>query len=219
MKEFSDVSRAATCASGVIPERFSRESVVTKRRDSVTLRAAKPYGMTYVWGGRTANDYMASAGFTLIELLVVVLIIGILSAVALPQYTKAVNKSRVATVLPVLKSLGNAMDVYKLGSADWSMCDGEHECYDIFEVLDIAQPPENNFKIFCEDCDDSCYYITARDEKLGYEITYWPQSTDCNYHNKFTCYDYANGSWTSDGDICKSLGAVFDYEEGDWFLQ
>ena len=75
MKEFSDVSRAATCASGVIPERFSRESVVTKRRDPVTLRAAKPYGMTYVWGGRTANDYMASAGFTLIELLVVVLIL------------------------------------------------------------------------------------------------------------------------------------------------
>ena len=55
MKGFIEVSRAATCASVVILESCSPESVVAKRRDSVTLRAAKPYGMTSVWGGRTAN--------------------------------------------------------------------------------------------------------------------------------------------------------------------
>ena len=60
-----------------------------------------------------------NAGFTLIELLVVVLIIGILAAVAMPQYTKAVEKSRAAQALPLLKSFGQAYQAYYMANGQY----------------------------------------------------------------------------------------------------
>ncbi len=68
--------------------------------------AQKPCGMTKC----------VSHGFTLIELLVVVLIIGILAAVAVPQYQKAVEKARAVQALTVMDSLQKAVDIYVLNN-------------------------------------------------------------------------------------------------------
>lgn len=75
-------------------------------------------------------------GFTLIELLVVVLIIGILAAVAYPQYRFMVLRAETARALPLLKSLRDAQDRYFMANGTYAQK---------FEDLDIKMPCEEEF--------------------------------------------------------------------------
>ncbi len=95
---------------------------------------------------------MKNKAFTLIELLVVVLIIGILAAIAVPQYQKAVLKSDISRGISLVESLYQAQQSYFLTHGDYAL--------DI-DDLDISIPK-----------DSSCIKTTEKNKQTIYDCDY-----------------------------------------------
>lgn len=143
-------------------------------------------------------------GFTLIELLVVVLIIGILAAVAVPQYQKAVVKSRMAEVLSFTRAMQTALESYYLANNSYTT--------DISQ-LDLTLPSSVK------------YHQTSGTDKPGLFI-HWayggPTRVYCYIHNRYSGIELtmnqgtastqcispyqSNGASDVGGEVCKSLG-------------
>lgn len=140
-----------------------------------------------------------NAGFTLIELLVVVLIIGVLSAVALPQYTRAVAKSRAVQGIMGLKAITEAQERYYMANGYYTAQ---------LDELDITVPNTRNQGGYEYSCVDgrgssvttSCYGSSPKGLYLEFYLLRGPQQPA----GKRWCIAYTE----QQHDICRSFGEL-----------
>ena len=88
-------------------------------------------------------------GFTLIELLVVVLIIGILSAVALPKYQKAVKRAQGVEARVAIKMWTDALNIYYLENGVYPDISYTTPLEDATSLLGITVSPLKYFGVGC----------------------------------------------------------------------
>lgn len=139
--------------------------------------------------GQTA--FFHQKAFTLIELLVVVLIIGILTAVAIPQYTKSVKRARFAEVALRYRATEKAIQLYLLEN-DF---DSNTDNVNLFELNPDLQagwalrngylyPPGSTSTYLRAGCGASgCYLILDASNDFGLGVNYNAQS--CEVSSKY----------------------------------
>ena len=90
-------------------------------------------------------EHEKTSGFTLVELLIVVAIIGILSAIALPNLLNAIDKGKQKKTMADVRSIGTALEAYATDTACYPLAMANWAS--VKTILDpyfIKQPPDGD---------------------------------------------------------------------------
>jgi prepilin-type N-terminal cleavage/methylation domain-containing protein len=116
---------------------------------------------------------MKKKGFTLLEVLVVIIIIGILAALALPQYMKTIKKARIAEAASNIGSLRGA-EIRYYQEKDEIVIGDDFSNLDIEDPNDIANAYFTYTVVSGTAPEDIVIVATGKDDKItkGVEVTY-----------------------------------------------
>ncbi len=150
-------------------------------------------------------------GFTLIELLVVVLIIGILSAVALPQYQVAVAKSRLSALIPNVRALKDGLELYYLANGAYPSNDAS--VTDFGFDIDVAPGCSQSGSVNWISCPNNIFYDRLDNDRptvLGVnqnvKLAYLLWLNHSAYPGEARCI--AGNSDLTANKVCKSMGGT-----------
>ncbi|MDR1684693.1 MAG: prepilin-type N-terminal cleavage/methylation domain-containing protein [Elusimicrobiota bacterium] len=100
-----------------------------------------------------------NAGFNLVEVLVVVLVMGLLAAIALPQYRKSLVRTELAEAVMLVKVLADSTKMYQYVHDDNLPCrpgqgnTAEFNKLDVSVDFDKLENQNDNFDIYYSNCE------------------------------------------------------------------